>query len=417
MTTIDRAAVLGPQTLARLADWLAVGVAVSLPWSTSAAGIFVVLWLVAALPTLNVAAVRRELLTPAGGLPVLLWALAVVGMLWADVTWKERLAGLDSFHRLLFVPVLLAHFRRSANGIWVLYGFFASVVGVLLASWVLALTPGLSWRGKQFGIPVKDYVLQSEDFLLCAIVALERGFAAHRARQRRSMPVFFALALLFLANVTFIALGRTTLLVAPVLFLMLGWRLYGLKGAVGAIVLGCVVGASVWFESPYLRDRMDRSVAEFEAYRTSDALNSTGMHLEFLRKSLTFIAVAPVIGHGTGSIPEQFRGTVSADAGSASVASVNPHNQIFAVAIQLGLAGALILVAMWIAHLMLFRGGSFIDWIGLIVVVQNVVSSLVNSHLFDFTQGWIYIFGVGVAGGMVLRQRDLAQAAVLAAKP
>jgi len=146
-------------------------------------------------------------------------------------------------------------------------------------------------------------------------------------------------------------------------------------------------------------------------------LNSTGMHLEFLRKSLTFIAVAPVIGHGTGSIPEQFRGTVSADAGSASVASVNPHNQIFAVAIQLGLAGALILVAMWIAHLMLFRGGSFIDWIGLIVVVQNVVSSLVNSHLFDFTQGWIYIFGVGVAGGMVLRQRDLAQAAVLAAKP
>jgi hypothetical protein len=36
--------------------------------------------------------------------------------------------------------------------------------------------------------------------------------------------------------------------------------------------------------------------------------------------------------------------------------------------------------------------------------VQNVVSSLFNSHLFDFTQGWLYVIGVGIAGGMVLRE-------------
>ena len=43
------------------------------------------------LPTLNIAMVRRELTTFAGGLPVLLWLLAVVGMLWADVTWADGL--------------------------------------------------------------------------------------------------------------------------------------------------------------------------------------------------------------------------------------------------------------------------------------------------------------------------------------
>jgi hypothetical protein len=26
-----------------------------------------------------------------------------------------------------------------------------------------------------------------------------------------------------------------------------------------------------------------------------------------------------------------------------------------------------------------------------------------NSHLFDFSQGWLYVFGVGVIGGTVLR--------------
>ena len=40
------------------------------------------------------------------------------------------------------------------------------------------------------------------------------------------------------------------------------------------------------------------------------------------------------------------------------------------------------------------------------MVTQNVVSSLVNSHLFDFTQSWLYVFGVGVAGGMALRERE-----------
>jgi hypothetical protein len=41
-------------------------------------------------------------------------------------------------------------------------------------------------------------------------------------------------------------------------------------------------------------------------------------------------------------------------------------------------------------------------WIGLVVVVQNLVSSLFNSHLFDFHEGWIYVLGIGIAGGMSL---------------
>jgi len=35
-------------------------------------------------------------------------------------------------------------------------------------------------------------------------------------------------------------------------------------------------------------------------------------------------------------------------------------------------------------------------------------SSLFNSHLFDFHEGWMYVLGVGIAGGMVLRARSEA---------
>jgi hypothetical protein len=134
-TLFDRA------RLARAADALAVAVVVSMPWSTTATSILVVLWLVALVPTLDWAMLRRELWTPAGGLPVLFWLLGVLGMLWADAPWRERLGGLDSFHRLLAIPLLLAQFRRSGNGRWVVAGFLASCTALLVASYAHA-----AWR-------------------------------------------------------------------------------------------------------------------------------------------------------------------------------------------------------------------------------------------------------------------------------
>jgi O-antigen ligase len=48
--------------------------------------------------------------------------------------------------------------------------------------------------------------------------------------------------------------------------------------------------------------------------------------------------------------------------------------------------------------------------IGLLVVVQNILTSLFNSHLFDFHEGWMYVLGVGVAGGMAARAKKVIDA-------
>jgi O-antigen ligase len=403
-TLLLRAKTLDRQAVQQVADWLAVAVAVSLPWSTTATGILVALWLAAALPTLEPGALRHEIESLAGGLPVLLWLLAVLGLLWADVSWNERLGGLASFHKLLVIPVLLAQFRRSPNGMRVLFGFFAAVVVLLFASWLLVLFPAL-WRTVQIGVPVKDYILQSEEFLICAFVLLAVALDQARDGRWRAVAGLVILSLAFLANIVFVATGRTALLVAPVLVLLLGYRQFRWRGLVGAALVFGVLGAAAVAESPYLRTRLATSVSELQAWEARDARNSTGLHLEFLKKSVSFVKTAPLIGHGTGSIGEQFRNAAAGQSGAAGVASVNPHNQILAVAIQIGLVGAAVLLAMWAAHLALFGGGTLAAWIGLVVVMQNVVACLFNSHLFDFTQGWLYVFGVGVTGGMALHQR------------
>jgi O-antigen ligase len=391
--------------LVRLADWAAVAVAVALPWSTSAVGIAVAVWLVVLLPTLSAASVKRELTTAAGCLPVVLWCLGVIGMLWADVSWHDRFAGLDSFHRLLAIPLLLAQFRHSENGIWVILGFFISSITVLLASYILVLGhSGYPIRG----VPVHDTIFQGSLFLICGFGAL--GYAALASgKQAGHWPsAIFVTGALFLINFAFVTVSRIALAVAPLLLLLLGWRLFRWKGILLAVMLALMVGSAMWLASPILRDRVAQTVRETQEYSESNKATSIGEHTAFLKESLVIIASAPIIGHGTGSIAEEFRRITAGKTGVSATRTVNPHNQTFAVAIQLGLVGALALWAMWIAHLALFTGQSTVAWLGLVAVLENILSSTVHSHLFDFNGGWLYVFATGVLGGTILNERAKA---------
>jgi hypothetical protein len=399
MLRFDRA------SLQWLADWLAVGVALALPWSTSLASIFIVAWLLAVLPSLDMAALKRELMTPAGGLPVLLWGLGLIGMMWADVDWVARYRGFDSFNRLLVIPLLLTQFRRSDNGIRVICGFLVAETAVLIVSYILILTPGLTWRGHVEGVPVHDDVYQGSAFLVCAFGAL--GYAAYRGGKNRGTALgFVVLAALFIANFAFVVVSRIALVAAPVLILFMGWRLWHWKGILSGCLFAVALGGVLWATSPSLRDRVRGSFDEIQRYRTSNQETSIGVHTAFFKESLEIVSTAPIFGHGTGTIVAQFRKVTAGGSGADAVVADNPHNQTLAVAIQIGAVGALVLWAMWIAHFMLFRGSGLAAWIGPVVVVENIVSSTAHSHLFDFTNGWLYVFGVGVLGGMALRERD-----------
>jgi O-antigen ligase len=394
----------GPRnaSLSRVADGLAAAAAASLPWSTTLTGILVAAWFLVGAAAVDLAELRRQIMSPAGGLPLILFAVATLGMAWADVSLIDRWHGLDGFLKPLLVPFLLAHFRHSERGTWVVLAFLGASIVLLLVSWGLALTPGLSWRGKTVGVPVKDYISQSGVFALCAFALL--GYAVDLWRSGRwqwvAAPVLLAVA--FIANIAYVESARTTLVTSALLIPLFGFRSFGWKGMFGAAFVGVLLAGTFWMSSSYLRDRVMRVVEEVQEYRTSHAANSSGQRLEYWRRSIEAVAGAPVIGHGTGSIPEVLLASGSEETDAASFGTVNPHNQIFVVALQLGLIGTSVLVAMWMAHLWLFRGDGFASWLGLISVVQLIGSSFFNSHLSDFTQGWIYVFAVGVLGGMVL---------------
>ena len=392
--------------LLRTADGFAVAVAAALPWSTSAALVFVALWALALIAMFDIRALGETVTTVAGGLPVLLVALGVLGMAWAGVSLAERIGGIDSYVKLLAIPLLLIHFQRSDRGLWVFAAFVLSCTVLLVVTAVVMAVPPLAATLLKFdNVIVRNAASQSGEFVLCMFGL---AYVAADAAERRQWRVFAGISLLvlgMLVSIAFLSTGRTALVTMPVLLLVFAARRLTRKAAALVLAGAVVAGTVTWFSAPYLRDRTVQLWTDAQQYFAVDARNSSGERIAFYTKSIQFIEEAPIFGHGTGTITELFASTVTGADGASNSPTSNPHNQTFAVAIQIGLIGAVMLWAMWIAHVMLFRGPGLAAWVGLAVVMQNIVGSLFNSHLFDFLQGWIYVFGMGVAGGMVLKER------------
>jgi O-antigen ligase len=205
----------------------------------------------------------------------------------------------------------------------------ASSVVLLIVSWALVLTPGLTWRGKELGVLVKNYIMQSAVFAICAFALI--GQAAELWRRRtRLVAVLLLLAAAFLANIVYVSTARTTLVVLAAMLVLFGVRQFGWRGAAAAAVIGSVLTGAVWMSSPYLRHRISAAVEETQAYGARNVNTSVGLRLEYWKKSVAFIAEAPVIGHGTGTIPTLFRRDATADT-APTLITTNPHSQVLAV--------------------------------------------------------------------------------------
>jgi O-antigen ligase len=409
-----------PAAWATTADVFVILIAVSLPWSTSLVAIFAAALLVAMCPFLDVRAFLQSLRRPVCVLPIALFALAVVGTLWSDAPWGARLYAIGPTAKLLALPVLFYHFERSARGVQVLTAFLVSCVLLLAVSWLVAFDPRLALKsGAAYGVPVKDYIDQSQEFALCAVALAYPIVTLLRARRILLAALLIALSLSFVVSMMFVIVSRTALVTMPIMLAVFALLHLKWRDIVIILCAATLFGGLAWATSSQLRRTTETVARDYQLYKERNLPTSIGLRLEFWQKSLRFFSEAPIFGHGTGSIRALFEEAAVAQFGAAAEVVGNPHNQTLNVAIQWGLIGIAVLYAMWLVHLLPFRGEGMAAWIGLLVVVQNIFTSLFNSHLFDFHEGWMYVLGVGVAGGMVLKtaSREAALEPRNSAKP
>ncbi|WP_410708266.1 O-antigen ligase family protein [Bradyrhizobium sp. BWA-3-5] len=392
-----------------VADVFAILVALTLPWSTTLPSIFVPCWLGAVAWVTDWRAFWRLLRQPICYLPLAFAALAAVGTLWSEAAWGARLWSVGPLLKLLVLPGLFYHFSRSKRGMWVFIAFLVSCTLLMVVSWIVLIDPNLSLKPvaeRAPGIFVKNYIDQSQEFALCAVALAYPIIRSIQANRLWRAVLLVAVSLGFLVNMSFVIVSRTAMVTIPVMIAV--FALLHLKWRTSLIIACGLVALTglAFLVSAQLQQRAASIVSEYRIYKQQNAASSVGLRLEYWRKSLQFIAAAPIIGNGTGSTLGLFQKAASGESQDVTAQVIrNPHNQTLAVAVQWGIAGVVLLYAMWFVHLRLFRGEGLVAWIGLLVVVQNIFTSLFNSHIFDFHEGWMYVLGVGIAGGMILAER------------
>src|SRR6185437_14268409 len=152
----------------------------------------------------DVRALLRSLRRPICTLPIALFVLAAVGTLWSDASWGARLYAVGPTLTLLVLPVLLYHFERSARGVQVLIAFLVSSVLLMAMSWIVAFDPGLALKSAaEYGVPVKNYIDQSQEFALCAVALAYPIVSLLRAKKILPALLLGAISLSFIVNMAF----------------------------------------------------------------------------------------------------------------------------------------------------------------------------------------------------------------------
>jgi O-antigen ligase len=388
-----------PRHVLAARHWAAVATAFTLPWSTSGQAISGGMFVLLALATTDGKAWRATLARPAAMLPALLFLLLLVAMLWSPDPFGA--GGITHYAKLLLIPLVMAAAITPRQAIQIGFGFLAGCLIVLALSWASLLWPSGPWGWfKSPGVPVKDNAVQSGCFALCAFgLAIGAVGAWSRGHQPRSAGTAL-LALLFFADIFLIFVSKTGMLEAFALlglFLVWcgGWR----RALLIAAPLVVIVALALSVSAP-AQHRLAEFASDIRADKISQESISTASRQDFWGKAVGFIKQAALFGHGTGSTKSLYQSLEASRPSPYGEAVPDPHNQFLAIAIQAGLVGGALLLAMWATHFFLFAGRGVVGALGQAVVLQNLVGSLFNSHLSTVTQGTLYCLGVGLLGGL-----------------
>ncbi|MBT6449788.1 MAG: O-antigen ligase family protein [Verrucomicrobiales bacterium] len=353
-------------------------------------------------------------------------ALAVVSWLmlrgWRDVPKLLRENRVALLCVVLFAWLGVAAIYgggSEAFGIWKKYRELALIVIYMgLAATlpnrqrvVTALTIGLllamqiSFMQAAGMLPMKhDIPVLSSSLTQGALMAWLAFWLLHYHR-KTGMNGILALLALVLANLFFLVDSSTGVVLVLSLGLLFG--LQTMRRAKLAVMAGGLIAVVVFAfaVSPMFRTATQEDVkAVKEMLNGKTTFTPTGERLQFYRNSLTLFSQAPVLGHGTGRFHEKYAEHV---AGTKQVVTSNPHNEYLMVAVQSGLVGLGVLVALlWALWRAAFRWEGMDRWLAQGMAVWLSVGCCFNSFILDSREGMLFALLAGVYGAAPTAKKE-----------
>ncbi len=392
------------------ARWAVLAAAAALPFSTAATNLAMLLafaaWLAARQWRSTARAIAAE---PAAWLGWLLFAALAAGIAWSRVPTAQAAAVLQKYRELLLFGIVMFLF---ADALWrarLLWVAFVAAVMLLAMSYAalfgLVLDP--EQAATQGAVVTKTSITHSFMISLLAYAAALLALQA-QAWRRWALGAIAALAAL---NVLAAVPGRTGYVVLAVLALFLAAARWSLKGFAAALVGVVLVVAAAYQWLPSFTTRIDQTAAETQEYEQAPGPTSMSFRLHYLKRSAQWLAEHPIAGAGTGGWVEAFYEATAGDPPFLhNRRHHHPHNEYLHLAVQLGVGGLALFVALLVAGWR--RAGALAGQEALLargIVLAFAVGCLFNDFLLDSTEGHIWAVVGGALFGASPRLRRAAR--------
>lgn len=381
-----------------VARWSAIGLGFSIPIATAIdnvlAATLLLGWLVAGRYRESLQALRAN---PVAQLTLALYALLLLGALHGVAPVSDRLSALGKYKDLVYVAIFLPLFRDELTKRRALVGFGAAML------LTLALSYAISWGAPVDFAPPEStpdnpmvFKLHITQNVLMAFAALLFATAARYQRGTKLRWCFAVLSLLAIYNVLFMVQGRTGHLVLGVLLVFYFADWLGWKGFAFGLLISSLLAVLAFHDSQAFRDRALKAHAEYQFWQSGGEINdagggedSVGIRMRWYETGTEIVAERPLIGVGTGGFRHAYAAKRSDDAGGVAR---TPHNEYLALAIQLGLSGALFLLYLFYRQWRLAR---FLPDVGEQALARGLILTMAtgcvfNSLLLDHTEGLLF---------------------------
>lgn len=386
--------IIGEKALT-LCRWSAIIAAIASPISTAVTSVACIVmlatWLISGelFRSLKISAEQ-----PAGKMLLVFFAWLLIGSLYADTTWAEKIDTLSSWKKLAFTFLLFGlfyqdHWKRLFAKSYLMVMILAGSAAVPL--WFAGLPVR---EGRDAGIFMTNYASQSMAFIAAIVCCI---FLLKQQLSLKNKCLIYGILALFVVNIFFVSPARSGYVAFPFAAIFAATCVYGYKKLPQIIAVTGSVMLIAILTSSTLQQRTEKGLTEKANYQTSEVPTSIGVRVVFVKNTLSLIKDRPLLGYGTSSFKTAYssyaaarysdwRGDVTSD----------PHNQYLFVWLENGLIGLLLFFAYIYTTLRQGFSNQPYGAIAASFLVAVCATSLFNSHFKTFPEGNLLAFFIGI---------------------
>lgn len=321
------------------------------------------------------------------------YILVLLGMLWSDADFHDRSKMALRVIGFGFLPIFFAGLRIKNSAKLLLQAFIAGEIlsaVISIGAWAFHHPVLMGTKDTIFYWAVfRGHLLHVAFLAIASNFILWQVFSSEISKTRRL--IYIILYLLLFYDGFFLVQGRTGQVMMLAMNLMIVILRFRLKGIIMAIIAAVIVVPLLIKFSPAVKDGVSSYQQDQQLYKQGNSDTSTGLRKQFHHNSIIMFKQSPVFGHGTGSYPSHYKVLIS---GTNQPMNMQPHGDLYLIAVELGSLGLFIFVIMLLANIFeLYRvKNRYMQGMGFSLLLGYLIALTQNSFFTDNVSGLAFIF-------------------------